>query len=290
MQHYEGNLPEMQLKRKYPLNAGDLRKHIEGKIAYGVKFRPTSSKLIGLDIDVRSTEVLRAVRDRLIELGIAEEHFLMTDSGGKGYHVDIFLAEPVAPALIQRFYDEQIIEALAPVLRNVDSKKEPGEIIELRGASRQGYRLPLGTHPSKGKACYPIDVNGEGLDSIRITHSIIKSKTIMECGRFAEIVNVKAYKPLLTVEQGNEIEEITEGVHDNNIKLGNRKTKEAMLKLLFTNKELTYTFAEKYFDAFYCNIYDLTDSYKLTWDEAQAFIQSKLVEHLGRDNKKAIPY
>lgn len=66
VKHYEGDLAQMQLKRKYPLNTGDIRKHVEGKIAYGVKFRPTSSKLIGLDIDVRNTEVLRAIHDRLI--------------------------------------------------------------------------------------------------------------------------------------------------------------------------------------------------------------------------------
>lgn len=212
IKHFNGELSEISLKRKYPLNTSDLRKHIEGRIAFGVKFRPTSSKLIGLDIDVRDTSILKMVHDRLIEIGITENEFLMTDSGGKGYHVDIFLNAPVSPVLIQKFYDEQIIGALSKTLKEFDLKKAPHEIIELRGASQQGYRLPLGTHPSKKKPCYPVDINGTGSDNIKITYNIIKSKATMESSKFAEIVNVKAYKPLLTIEQEDEIEEITEGV------------------------------------------------------------------------------
>ena len=84
-------------------------------------------------------------------------------------------------------------------------------------------------------------------------------------------------------------EDVKQFLLENNVKLGNRKTKEAMLKLLFVDEELTYQFAEKFFNEFYCNVYDLKDAYSLTFDEAQSLINAELVEYANHQSKKGYP-
>lgn len=73
------------------------------------------------------------------------------------------------------------------------------------------------------------------------------------------------------------------------IKLGNKKKKETLLQIIWDNQELTQQFCEKFFNEFYCNIYDLVNSYDLSWEEAQGLIESGLVEATGELNKKGYP-
>lgn len=73
------------------------------------------------------------------------------------------------------------------------------------------------------------------------------------------------------------------------IKLGNKKKKETLLQIIWDNQALTQQFCEKFFNEFYCNIYDLVNSYHLSWEEAQGLIESGLVEATGGLNKKGYP-
>lgn len=83
--------------------------------------------------------------------------------------------------------------------------------------------------------------------------------------------------------------DVREFLLEQEIKLGNKKKKETLLQMIWEDESLTQSFCEKFYDQFYCNIYDLVNSYHLSWEEAQGLIESGLVEATGELNKKGYP-
>lgn len=117
-----------------------LKQHIRQNNRLGIKFGQ-GSKIIGIDIDVLYTDVLEDIYNMLINYNIPADAILVSFSGNKGYHVDIFL---------DGFLDRRTIQAFHKVILNDllihcsdEKKKILRQKVELRGGSDAGYFLPF---------------------------------------------------------------------------------------------------------------------------------------------------
>jgi hypothetical protein len=140
--------------RGWALNDKDLMQHVEGVQGLGVYFPKDYSIFIGIDVDSLDKEVLNRVYNAVRAYGVDDSNMLISFSGRKGYHLDIFLSEPLAKKTIKKFFNCVIRDA------GVNTEKEK---IELFGGSAAAYKLPLGYHYKTGAFCYPCDEWGNEL-------------------------------------------------------------------------------------------------------------------------------
>jgi len=128
-----------------------LQGHLTGGAVVGIHFPMGKTKVIGFDIDIPDTDLLCRLHEVLIQYGIPETAILMSHSGSKGYHVDVFLDSWVSRDSVSKFYKIIIKDLL--VLPSV---------IELRGGVEElGYKLPLGYHQKTNAFCFICNENGE---------------------------------------------------------------------------------------------------------------------------------
>lgn len=151
-------------KRRFPLSDTDIRAHIRGDYTIGIYFPSEYTKFIGLDLDVKDIDMLSSVFTALWNFGFSRENILMSSSGGKGYHIDIFLDRIIKKTVVSKFY-----EMLLKELGMTNSE------LEVRGAGAQGYKLPLGYHVKTGNYCFACDENGQELDDLETVQGIIKA-------------------------------------------------------------------------------------------------------------------
>lgn len=137
--------------RSWALNDADLMQHIEGKKGLGVYFPKDCSPVIGIDIDSLDTDLLNRVYSAVIGYGVPDNALLMSFSGNKGYHLDIFLSEPLSKAVIKKFF--------SCLMRDTGIASK----VELFGGSAAAYKLPLGVHYKTGAYCCPVDERGNEL-------------------------------------------------------------------------------------------------------------------------------
>lgn len=137
--------------RGWALNDADLMQHIEGVKGLGVYFPKDCSPVIGIDIDIPDKELLNRVYSAVVSYGVPDNALLMSFSGNKGYHLDIFLSEPLSKAVIKKFFDCLMRDT------GITSK------VELFGGSGSAYKLPLGYHYKTGAYCCPVDERGNEL-------------------------------------------------------------------------------------------------------------------------------
>jgi len=151
--------------RRFPLNDGDIMKHLNGDYTLGVYFmrEPNKSKFIGLDLDIIDTELLERIFNALFTYGIERNNILMSFSGNKGYHIDIFLDGLLDKETIRKFY-ELLLHDLS-VNRHT---------LELRGGNGQGYKLPFGYSNKTGNYCYPCNEYGIQIDDMESIEGIKK--------------------------------------------------------------------------------------------------------------------
>ena len=105
-----------------------LQEHLRCKNTIGIFFPTIGTKLIGFDIDIQDTEALNTVYTALIRF-VEPTDLLLTSSGGKGYHIDLFLDKILERDIVKRFYQLILDET------GFNSKE-----VELRGASDQGWK------------------------------------------------------------------------------------------------------------------------------------------------------
>lgn len=158
-------------RRKYPLGRSDLRKHLEGKHTLGTYFPEYTSKVLGLDIDLPKSDSKARMALRVLYHSVTNylpsDSLIMSHSGNKGYHLDIFFAEPVKKDKLQMFY-EMILQEI----------NYTTSVIEARGTGDQGYKLPLGYHQRTGAYCYLTDQDGDQIpreDEISTLKSVRKA-------------------------------------------------------------------------------------------------------------------
>jgi hypothetical protein len=139
--------------RSWGLCDNDIKQHLQGSKAIGIYFPANFSKFIGLDIDCLDISILNETYKTIINYGIPKNCIMMSYSGNKGYHLDIFIDKVVDKAIITKFYEV--------LLGDMDISKD---VIELRGGGDQGYKIPFGFHYKTGNYCYPCDEHGQEIE------------------------------------------------------------------------------------------------------------------------------
>ncbi len=156
-------------RRSWPLNRADIRSHLEGRHALGIFFPEYSSKVLGLDIDFPNSPSKARMALRVLYHAVTNylppEALICSFSGNKGYHLDIFFAEPVAKKKLQLFYKM--------ILNEIGYTENE---IEARGTGDQGYKLPLGWHQKTGGYCYLCDSDSRQIrDEIGALQAVVKA-------------------------------------------------------------------------------------------------------------------
>lgn len=120
--------------------------HLNGNIAMCVYAGPSVTKFLTLDVDLHDPSVVRKVIETMVELGIPSDKIYVSESGGKGYHVDIFFEEGIYNWKAKELYD-LIIYFSGCSKRKVEYRPTPG----------QSIKLPLGIHQRTGRRCWFVD-------------------------------------------------------------------------------------------------------------------------------------
>ena len=142
--------------------------HLHGDYAVGVFAGPKATKFICIDIDMLDTEVVHKVVDTLTEMGIPQDRLYVSLSGGKGYHVDIFVNGKVYNNVVRLFY-EQMLE-----ISGLDRRK-----VECWPTHGHGVKLPLGVHQRTHQRCWFVD--RETLEPIENLDYIYETGYVDEC-------------------------------------------------------------------------------------------------------------
>lgn len=146
-----------------------LVRHLNGESILGVFANevPEYSKFICFDIDSTKIALLYTLMETLItDFKVKKENMLLSHSGNKGYHLDLFFKKDVYNRYpntrnIQIFYLNVMKKTQEKLLENtnVELENEITKIIEYRPSSKQGCKLPLGVHFKTGNYCniYSLD-------------------------------------------------------------------------------------------------------------------------------------
>ena len=136
-------------KHKTKLNDSLIRKHLKQEITLGCFAGQYLNKFVCFDIDCK--EQSRELAYRLVEClteqyGLRHNQILVSFSGSKGYHVEIFFKDAISITYLKTFY-QLVIEELGA------DKTE----IEFRNTYHQAVKIPLSINRKTGKKCYLVD-------------------------------------------------------------------------------------------------------------------------------------
>ena len=85
-----------------------IKRHLNSYQTIGIFSGSVFSKFICFDVDVKDKQLAKQtvyiLVNSLQELGIDDEYIYISDSGNKGYHVEIFFNQPVRNTLLRQFY------------------------------------------------------------------------------------------------------------------------------------------------------------------------------------------
>jgi len=138
---------------KKPLSFPDLQAHLRGDMTVGLPSPwDGRAKFLTIDVDTVEPDNLSRLATCLRELGVSH---LLSFSGNKGYHADLFVKESRA----------REVAKVGELLRTLLSKEEVefDEVIPtgtgLSGKTPGGpnIKLPLGHHGKTGQLCYCLD-------------------------------------------------------------------------------------------------------------------------------------
>lgn len=124
-----------------------IKRHLEQKRTIGVFSGEMGSKFISFDVDYEdigkaqdmALSIIQTLRG---EFDLADNEILLTFSGSKGYHVEVFFYEMIPNSKLKQFYDL--------MLRIVEATVKD---VELRPTPKQGVKLPLSINRKTGKKC-----------------------------------------------------------------------------------------------------------------------------------------
>lgn len=161
------------------LNKRHIEEHVKHRKTFGIKFPMQGSKVICFDVDLDDFNIVKKVYNSLINY-IDRRAILITKSGGKGYHIDVFLNKLLDRHSIKIFYQLILNES------ELDEKT-----VELRGASDQGMKLPFGIHRKTNKYCCAMDINGNEVEE-KDLEQILVSATKVDINELTKIMLEKA--------------------------------------------------------------------------------------------------
>lgn len=120
--------------------------HLNGNMSLCVFAGPNNTAFLSIDVDMRDPDVVHTVIDTMVDLGFPRERIYVSDSGGKGYHVDVFFAQSIYNWMAKQLYD------LIIYFGKLDKRK-----VEFRPTANQAIKLPLGVHQKTGRRCWFVD-------------------------------------------------------------------------------------------------------------------------------------
>lgn len=121
--------------------------HLSGHYAVSVFSWEKKTKFLSLDIDQDSERTVQSVVYILQWFGIPKEKIYVSDSGSKGYHVEVFFdGNGVWLDGLQRFY-RAVLEEIG---------RDESEV-EFRPTGTLSIKLPLGKHSETGRTCWFVD-------------------------------------------------------------------------------------------------------------------------------------
>jgi len=166
---------------KRPLSLSDLEAHLEGDITVGLPSTWSGrSKFLTIDVDMAEADNLRRLASCLRELRVPH---LVSFSGSKGYHADLFVKETeateVAKAgrLLKTLLSQQGVklDEVFPTGTGL-SGKTPG------GAN---VKLPLGVHRKTGHLCHCL---GRDLSPVKDPLPLLRSLEPVYVGELCRIL------------------------------------------------------------------------------------------------------
>lgn len=83
-------------------------------------------------------------------------------------------------------------------------------------------------------------------------------------------------------------DDVKQFLEQNNVSIGRAKQKDTLLSKIWDNAALTELFITQFYDQYGCSIYDLIESYGLSFEDAQALINTGAFKVIG-ENKKGYP-
>lgn len=161
------------------LTKKQLSEHVKHWRTYGIRFPKQGSKIICFDVDVADFNVVKLVYNCLGQY-IDEKSILVTLSGGKGYHIDIFLNRILDRHSIKIFYELILSETGLDKIT-----------VELRGASDQGLKLPFGIHRMSNKYCAALDAAGKEILE-KDLEDILLTRTKVDVNELVKKMQAKA--------------------------------------------------------------------------------------------------
>lgn len=160
------------------LTSTHLKHHIMGRKNIAIYFPKSSSKLIGFDVDTKDFSVVEKVYNAILNKGIPKDCIAISSSGNKGFHVDVFLEQLLGFYYTKRFYKA--------ILEDTGLSED---IVEVRGAGGQAYKLPITKHRNTYKECCFLDLQGNKIDTLEAIESYKKAdielikKVVLDCNR-----------------------------------------------------------------------------------------------------------
>lgn len=128
------------------LRNSDVCHHLNQRYAISIFAGKYSSKFICFDVDAGGLDAVNEVINRIVAFGIPREYIVVSSSGGKGYHVEVFFDDLVYTDNLAILYDYVIITG------GLDATK-----IEFRPTRNQAIKLPLSVHYKTGNVCWYLD-------------------------------------------------------------------------------------------------------------------------------------
>lgn len=139
-------------ENRYSLHDDRLKEHLDGKKTIGVFSGEEFTKFITFDVDYdKNMDKAQAVTKEIVlhlesEHHISRENMLVSFSGSKGYHIDLFFDKALTITFAKQFYKTVINELGLPTGK-----------VEYRPTNGQGVKLPLSYNKKTNKKCHIVD-------------------------------------------------------------------------------------------------------------------------------------
>lgn len=134
-------------EKRFPLHDDRITDHLLQKKTVGLTVDKVT-KFITFDIDYGKDNMKLADKavhkliDSLEEHDIGLENILVSFSGSKGYHLEIFFDRPISVKIAKSWHNK-VVQSIGATTDKIEFRP-----------SHQGIKLPLGIHKVTGKRCY----------------------------------------------------------------------------------------------------------------------------------------
>ncbi|WP_248928985.1 TOTE conflict system archaeo-eukaryotic primase domain-containing protein [Paenibacillus hamazuiensis] len=188
--------------REKPLRLFQLRMHLDGKTTVGTFSGKYLTKFICFDVDYPDRPQLAKwvtykLTAALDQAGLHD--YAVSTSGGKGYHVELFLDKAISTDAARKFY--------ALILRSAEISESADGKVEYRPSTTQGVKLPLGVHQKTGNFCgfCRVDEGLRVMDREESTAYFLAVKKTNHAAILAAIEDERAYDNRAAADMENAV-------------------------------------------------------------------------------------